>query len=266
MKLSSILCGAAAIALLATSAEAHWGWPGKPGNPGGNEPGAPSAPATSWGEHVTGLRPVDHDPYGNYAGTNDTRAGTESRWAATYEGKDNVGDAGQTDGATFTLRGTVSPHCVFYTGSSDDLNFNFGRIGIYASENHGPALAFDQVEGAKLKFRTNVAGCNTKNSVTLDRDSAYLEAAVDFGYDAEQFTNKIPFDVVAKFKAPNVSQGSHQARDVNLSLEGSSTRPASREYGAWKSPMEIVVDLGTAQKSLVAGDYTGSFSVTIQAL
>ena len=274
MKLSSILCGAAAIALIASAAEAsNRGGPGQ-GGPGHGGPGNPpvSSVGGPWGEHVVNHSnpvPADHDPYSNYAGTTwDGVPSTsiESRWAAYYEGKDNVGDAGQRDGATFTLKGKVSPHCVFYTGSDDDLTFNFGQIGIYASENHGPALAFDQVDGASLKFRTNLAGCNTKNKVSLARTQAALKTNPGFGYDAVHFTTEIPYSVKANFRAPAASANSLSAEQRLLQLTTGWTGTRQETYGAWKSPLTITVDLGKSDKSLVAGDYTGSFSVVIQAL
>ncbi|WP_292051155.1 MULTISPECIES: hypothetical protein [unclassified Brevundimonas] len=262
MKLSSILCGAAAVALLATSAQAHgYGLPGH-GNP-------PSAPLEKWGEHVTNPDTPRHQDYGNYNGTTwDGVPSTniESRWAANRTVRGNIGDAGTKDGATFTLRGTVTPHCVFYTGTNDNLSFNFGQIGVYASENHGPALAFDQVAGASLHFRTNLAGCNTKNKVQLSRTQASLKTTPQFGYDSLHFTTEIPYSVKASFRAPGDAASSTTATDRLLQMTAGQTSPAPVTFGAWKSPMTIIVDLGKADKSLVAGEYTGSFNVVIQAL
>lgn len=264
MKISSILCGAAAVALLATSAQAH-----NYGGPGNNHGNPPSAPLESWGQHVTNPNTPVHSDYNNYNGTDWSgvpAVNIESRWAAKKNVTGNVGNAGTTDGATFTLRGTVTPHCVFYTGSNDDLSFNFGQIGIYASENHGPALAFDQVAGASLHFRTNLAGCNTKNKVQLSRSQASLKTNPGFGYDAQHFTTEIPYSVKASFRAPDSAANSTSASDRLLQMTAGQTSPAPATFGAWKSPMTIIVDLGKADKSLVAGEYTGSFNVVIQAL
>lgn len=263
MKLSSILCGAAAIALISSSALAH-----NNGGGNGNGNGTPSS-ATSWGEYtpknnqgVPQNEVAQHNWNEAYNGNADL-----SRWAAKYSGQDNVGNATGTDGATFSLKGNVSAHCVFYTGSNSNLNFNFGQIGIYASEDHGPALAFDQVAGAKLEFRTNLAGCNTKNKVSLSRSQAGLKTTPNFGYDADQFTTEIPYSVKAEFKAGGAGQGQTNATlGTKLTLVNNQSGSVSDTFGAWKSPLQLTVDLGTAQKSLVAGDYTGSFTIQIQAL
>lgn len=269
MKLSTILCGAAAVALLATSAQAggswgHGGGHGGGGHGGGHDGGG-NGGSEGWGQYATpnnsgGASHTNHHNWTEAANGN----ASVSRWAAKYEGKSNIGNAGTSDGATFTLRGNVSPHCVFYTGSESNLNFNFGQIGIYASENHGPALAFDQVAGAKLMFRTNLAGCNTKNKVTLSRPSSALKNTPAFGYDSAQFTAEIPFSVKAAYTAGSAAAGQNTASPKTLSLTNSNS--ASDTHGAWKSPMEITVSLDQASKSLVAGDYTGSFSIQIQAL
>src|SRR4051812_35476076 len=41
----------------------------------------------------------------------------------------NNGTASNTDGATFTLKGSVTPDCAYYSGNAD-TNIDFGTIGI----------------------------------------------------------------------------------------------------------------------------------------
>ncbi|SDQ96550.1 hypothetical protein, partial [Brevundimonas sp. 374] len=81
----------------------------------------------------------------------------------------NNGTASNNDGATFTLKGAVSTDCAYYTGNAS-TTIDFGTIGIYASDDTGPANAFDMTAPANVTIDTNLAGCNTSNTVTVSKN------------------------------------------------------------------------------------------------
>ena len=68
-----------------------------------------------------------------------------SAWHAIGGSAGDVGTAIGNDGATFTLKGKVNTDCAFYSGSSQAHTLDFGTLGIYATDNVGPALALDMV-------------------------------------------------------------------------------------------------------------------------
>lgn len=70
---------------------------------------------------------------------------------------------------TFTLKGAVSTDYAYYTGNAS-TTIDFGTIGIYASDDTGPANAFDMTAPANVTIDTNLAGCNTSNTVTVSDD------------------------------------------------------------------------------------------------
>jgi hypothetical protein len=274
MKLSTILCGAAAVALLATSAQATNYGGGHGGGGGGGGGGNPSTPSTGtsgtgpWGEYAT-TSPLAHPDHHNWDLATDPNA-NQSRWAAKKTSQSNIGTAGTRDGAKFSLTGKVTPHCVFYTGDTafgGTLKFDIGTIGIYASENHSLATAFDQVDGAKFHFSTNVAGCNAVNRVVLSSTKNALVADYGNGYDQQQFTKELPFTVTAKFKPVRATGHGQNTFNQTLTLTGNTLKAGEQDsYGAWKSPLEITVNVGHTNKSLVAGNYSGGFEIVIETL
>src|SRR5690606_7332339 len=148
MKIASLLAGVAAVALTA---------------------GAASAQDINWGQFVhpmsgvtVGAAPLDLNrlrAQGN-PDPSDWRAGASS-WHAYGEAVDNNGTAAGSDGATFTLKGLVSTDCAYYSGNNNTETLDFGQIGIYASDDTGPAAAFTMVDEATVTIDTNLAGCNT---------------------------------------------------------------------------------------------------------
>src|SRR5690606_23511539 len=90
-------------------------------------------------------------------------------WHAFGEAADNNGEAATSVGATFTLTGSVSTDCAYHSGNNNTETLDFGQIGIYASDNTGPAAAFTMVAPATLSIDTNLAGCNTANTVRIQK-------------------------------------------------------------------------------------------------
>lgn len=182
-----------------------------------------------------------------------------SSWHAVGESEGNNGTAATSDGATFTLKGAVSTDCAYYSGTGDQV-LDFGTIGIYASDNTGPAAAFTMTDDASVEINTNLAGCNTVNTVTVSKVNMVSDNTG--GYDAAIFRNDLPFSVTAAYKAgaTNANVAQNQSWTV-----GTGQSSDFRQHGAWKSAMSLNVVIPQQQKALLAGNYTGSVSVTIAA-
>jgi hypothetical protein len=171
---------------------------------------------------------------------------------------DNQGTANTSSTATFSLTGSVTPDCAYYTGGTA-TNVDFGQIGINAQDNN-PDAAFEMVSSDRtLDINSNLAGCNTKNTVTVTKSDLTNTAAV--GFDAAQFTNVIPVELTAKFTAGDV--GANSASPKTLSLLTLGTQTTNGTYGAWKSSLNMQVKMINPGKGLLAGSYNGSVGVTI---
>ena len=252
MKIASILAGVAAVAITAGAASAQdinkgqthiFGTdvnvPSNPWVPDFIENGANLINA-NWGES-----PI-------------------SSWHAIGNAVNNNGTAANSDGATFTLQGTVSTDCAYYSGNNNTETLDFGQIGIYASDNTGPAAAFTMVAPATLSIDTNLAGCNTANTVRIQKNDVRGMVNNDgSGYDSDVFQANLPYSVTASYTAgsPGVAaSGSAQSLVVAANSDQN-----SRQHGAWKSAMSLDVLVPTPTKALLAGTYSGDFSVTISA-
>lgn len=177
---------------------------------------------------------------------------------------DNNGTATTSDGATFTLKGLVSTDCAYYSGSSNSQTIDFGTIGIFASDNTGPAAAFDMTAPANVTIDSNLAGCNTSNTVTLSKsDIRGLVNNSSAGYDTNVFQANLPFSVTANYTAGAVGVAG-AASPTSLVL-GAASNSVSAQHGAWKSAMALNVNIPVPSKSLLAGSYQGDLTVNIAA-
>lgn len=172
---------------------------------------------------------------------------------------DNQGTVNTTSAATFSLSGTVTPDCAYYTGGTTQ-SIEFGQIGINAQDNN-PDAAFEMVDSQRsVDINSNLAGCNTKNTVKFTKTD--LQNASAAGFDAYQFTNVIPVELQAKFKAGVVGATTNASQQtVTLSAAGNVASESS--YGAWKSPLDMKVTMRNPGKGLLAGSYTGTVGLTI---
>jgi hypothetical protein len=177
----------------------------------------------------------------------------------------NTGTASLTDGETFTLKGKVTPDCTYYSGAPVSA-IDFGTIGINASSLTGPNLAFDMVAPAAVSIQTNMAGCNTSNSVTLTKNNinGLVNSTNAGGYDTNVFQANLPYSAQASYVAAAsgvVGAGAPVSWTVaENSIGGTAT------HGAWKSAMDINVVIPVPPKALLAGDYQGTLQVTLLAL
>lgn len=187
-----------------------------------------------------------------------------SAWHAFGGSQGDNGTAANNDGATFTLKGVVSTDCAYYSGSSNSQTIDFGTIGIFASDNTGPAAAFDMTAPANVTIDSNLAGCNTSNTVTLSKsDIRGLVNNSAAGYDTNVFQANLPFSVTANYTAGAVGVAG-AASPTSLVLTAASNS-VSAQHGAWKSAMALNVNIPVPSKSLLAGSYQGDLTVNIAA-
>ena len=189
-----------------------------------------------------------------------------SSWHAYGNAANNNGTAAGSDGASFTMTGVVSTDCAYYSGNNNTETLDFGQIGIYASDNTGPAAAFTMVDDAEVSIDTNLAGCNTANTVTIAKTD--LNGLVNAGassYDSNVFQANLPYEVTARYVAGPVAGGAAPGSNQTL-VVATTADQNSRQHGAWKSAMSLDVVIPVPAKALVAGSYAGTFGVTISAL
>jgi len=247
MKTLSIMAGVAAIALTASAASA-----------GTVNKGQQTIGATTYTVPTSQFTPAQ-----NLANAQNGASATSS-WHAVGRAYDNNGTASNNDGATFTLKGVVSTDCAYYSGSSNSQTIDFGTIGIYASDNTGPAAAFDMTAPANVTIDSNLAGCNTSNTVTLSKsDIRGLVNNSSAGYDTNVFQAELPFSVTANYTAGAVGVAG-AASPTSLVL-GANSNSVSAQHGAWKSAMALNVNIPVPSKSLLAGNYQGDLTVNIAA-
>ena len=173
----------------------------------------------------------------------------------------NTASTTTTNGATFSLKGNVTPDCAYYFGSAN-TTVNFGEIGINTSDNN-PDAAFEMVSSARtLDINSNLAGCNTRNTVTFSKTD--LSTTNGAGFDSTQFTNVIPVTLVASYTA-GVVGGTAAGSPQTVTLATAGNQASANTHGAWKSSLDMRVTLANPGKGLLAGDYTGSVGVTIVA-
>lgn len=174
----------------------------------------------------------------------------------------NLGTASNTAGATFSLAGNVTLDCAYYTGGTS-TNIDFGVIGINAMDNN-PDAAFEMVGGNRtLDIESNLAGCNSKNTVTFTKTDL-ANTGNTGGYDAAQFTNTIPVRMSANFRA-GVEGATSNAPAVTVNLNNDGNQASASTYGAWKSPLNIRLTLENPGQALLAGSYSGTVSVAMAA-
>lgn len=170
----------------------------------------------------------------------------------------------QNQGATFSLIGNVTPDCAYYVGNASKT-IDFGQIGINANDNN-PGAAFDMVGNApSVDIDTNLAGCNTRNRVTINKANLKNGGAAGLGFDGAQFTDELQFTATARYTAGAVNSTAAVNGAANHIVVGAGATTASAQHGAWKSAMNIRLEVQNPGKSLVAGTYNGAVQLDISA-
>ncbi|WP_312146207.1 hypothetical protein [Brevundimonas sp.] len=255
-KFASLFAGVAAVALTAGAASADPIYQGSVTGVLGTYAG--DINGSGFGNAFGLGAVIGADIANNWVGLNNTSLIVISGGSAGNNGQES-----NTDGATFTLKGNVTKDCAYYTGNAN-TTIDFGTIGIYASNNAGPAAAFDMTAPASVSIDTNLAGCNTSNTVSVSKnDIRGLVNNSGVGYDSNVFQAHLPYSVTGSYTAGAVGSTSATAGNwINLA-EGANATSAT--HGAWKSAMSLDVNIPVPSKSLLAGNYEGKLTVSITA-
>ncbi len=180
----------------------------------------------------------------------------------------NVGNANSSETADFTITGNVSQACVL--GAGGDLNdINFGTIGIYADATSTVENVFTSVGPANSHTRTNLAGCNTANTMTVTKSNGVnglvnTSAAIG-GYNGNVFQANIPYSIAVAYTAGGVGSLTPQA-SISQFQVASGADTNSKSNAAWKSGTSFRIDLTDPTKALVAGSYSDTVTVVLAAL
>lgn len=192
-----------------------------------------------------------------------------TRYTASASAPGNTETATPTVNVNFRLRGKVNKDCSFYSGNDASARvIDFGVIGIRTGNNENVNDAFEMVGPATATVETLTAGCNFNNEVSITKDSPNgLVNQTASGYDNLQFQNNIPYSVSAAWTGVAfgvVANGTPQSLTVaSNDTDGTETLP----QGAWRSDMTINFNAPAVNNiGLVAGNYTGTTTLTLKAL
>ena len=222
--------------------------------------------------HYAGTAPI---PYtitnpgigGTILGEAGVAAQVGTRYTALAIAPNDTETALPTVTTTFTLTGRVNRDCSFYAGNnSSATNIDFGVIGVRTGNNENVNNAFEMVGPAFANIETLTAGCNFNNEVKIAKnDAAGLVNQTASGYDTNQFQNNIPYTVSAAWTGVAfnaVTAGTPQSLTV-----GANSLDGTLQQGAWRSAMTIDFNApAVTSKGLVAGNYTGTTTLTLKAL
>ncbi|WP_326524691.1 hypothetical protein [Sphingomonas sp.] len=180
----------------------------------------------------------------------------------------NVGTASNSETADFTVTGSVNQACVL--GAGGDLNnLNFGTIGIHADATSSVENVFTAVGTPNGHTRTNLAGCNTANTMTVTKTNGAnglvnADAATG-GYDGNVFQANIPYSIAVQYTAGAVGTLVPQGSISQFSVAATASTN-NKSNAAWKSGAAFRIDLTDPTKALVAGTYTDTVTVVLAAM
>lgn len=248
--MKKLLCGAAVLAMVAAA--------------------SPAAAQTDE-THFAGLPIVgtstNPNAFGEFLANGSVALGFGTRYTATADAPSDSATATPTVNVVFTLSGSVNKDCSFYSGNNSNArNIAFGVIGVRTGDNENVASAFEMVGPATAAVESLTAGCNTNNSVEIVKNSASgLVNAAPGGYDTDEFQANIPYSVNASWTGVaynTIAAGSSQTLNI-----GNTTASGFLNQGAWRSEMDINFNApAITNKGLVAGNYTGTTTLTLRAL
>ncbi|ENY82279.1 hypothetical protein [Sphingopyxis sp. MC1] len=211
--------------------------------------------------------PFPFNVIGLAAGEAGVLAQVGTRYTAVADAPSDSETATPTVNVAFNLSGTVNKDCSFYAGNnSNATNIDFGVIGVRTGNNENVNNAFEMVGPAFANIETLTAGCNFNNEVKIAKnDAAGLVNQTASGYDTNQFQNNIPYTVSAAWTGVAfnaVTAGTPQSLTV-----GANSLDGTLQQGAWRSAMTIDFNApAVTSKGLVAGNYTGTTTLTLKAL
>ncbi len=178
----------------------------------------------------------------------------------------NVGDVGDA-GASFSVTASVAKDCVLGITSTNSLDF--GEIGIYADGSAGVENAFRIAGHTWGEVRTNLAGCNTANTVTLTKQGGVdgMENNAAGAYDSNVFQANLPYSAHAYYTAV-ANGGGAQAGVAGYHVASNSNTgaPGIATHGAWRSNLTVTVNIPAPAKAVVAGNYQDTLTLTLAVI
>ncbi|WP_439568818.1 hypothetical protein [Sphingopyxis sp.] len=194
--------------------------------------------------------------------------GVGTRYTAFADAPSDSETATPTVDVVFTLSGSVNKDCSFYSGNNANAtNISFGVIGVRTGNNENVNSAFEMVGPAVADIDTLTAGCNFNNEVVITKNNGTqgLVNSAAGGYDTDEFQANIPYSVNAAWTGVAVNTvGAGTAQSLNVST---SQNNGTKQQGAWRSNMAIdIVAPAITNKGLVAGNYSGTTTLTLRAL
>ena len=191
---------------------------------------------------------------------------TDASFSITGNAPNNTENASPTVTNAFTIRGNVDADCSFYGSNAEGRDINLGTIGIRAGNDEAVGNMFNMRAPASVSIATTAAGCNTNNTVSIQKDDVRgLVNNASVNFDDTQFQRNLPYSVNASFTG--VGQGS--AGGVTSSnreiIVSETADQGSNQNGAWRSAFNMGVTVPTPAKGLIAGEYRGTVTVVMAA-
>ena len=214
---------------------------------------------------------------GSFSGALQDFGADELTWSGSSPNND-LDEAAGTVSAKFVLKGKVEKVCVIggvdIPGAADGgagnlgvATIDFGTIGIRATDDTDKDDQFDMTGPANVSIKTTTAGCNYNNSVTLSKlnGAAGMKNNTGSGYDSSDFQTNLPYSVEAFFEAGgtgSTGDATYGSRLVMTTLDPSK----SANFGAWRSNMELKIDVPVAAKGLVGGLYEDTLTLELKII
>lgn len=191
---------------------------------------------------------------------------TDASFSITGNAPNNTEAASATVTNAFTIRGNVDADCSFYGSNAEGRDINLGTIGIRTGNNEAVGNMFNMRAPASVSVVTTAAGCNTNNTVTIQKDDLRgLVNNASVNFDDAQFQRNLPYSVNASFTG--VGQGSAggvTSSNRNIPVAENADQ-GSIQSGAWRSGFNMDITVPTPSKGLIAGEYRGTVTVTMAA-
>jgi hypothetical protein len=167
---------------------------------------------------------------------------------------------------SFFLTGSVAQDCSYYTGGSNSQTINLGAIGVRNGDAEDVGTLYNQVDTLNVDNQSNGAGCNTDNTVTVTKTNGAngLSNPTTSGFDTDNFTNHIPYSITTGIKKATAAgvQTWGQYRSFTV---GTGASTGSATFGAWRSQINVHVNIPAQSLGLVAGTYSDTITVTLAA-
>ncbi|WP_339823219.1 hypothetical protein [uncultured Parasphingorhabdus sp.] len=205
--------------------------------------------------------------FGTLAGELGVALEVGTRYRASADAPSDTETATPVVDVVFTLSGSVNKDCSFYSGNDAGArNIDFGVIGVRTGNNENVNDAFEMVGPATANIDTLTAGCNFNNNVEISKnDIRGLVNTAPGGYDTNEFQANIPYSVAANWTG--VALNAQVAGSPQSLTVGTAANAGTKQQGAWRSRMDIdIVAPVVTGKGLVAGDYSGTTTLTLRAL